>query len=115
MRRRVRATFLLRCVILGVSLAIFAGVVVLVGALGGTLDWRFVLIFLALYWFVGIDGSLVLMNTGVLPWAIERIAVRRAERTGRPLSTLWFVDIEQQRRRELERFHEETRDNPTIR
>ena len=103
--RRVRATFLLRCVILAACIALFVGVICLGASTGWTLG---TLGFAAVLWFVGIEG-------GLLPLALEQVVVRRAARSGSPVSSIWFVDLDQQRVREMESFHEDTRDNPTIR
>lgn len=103
--RRVRATFLLRCVILAVSVGLVIGIFMLGLSTGWTLSS---LVFLVVFWLVGIDLNL-------LPLAIEHFAVRRAARSGREVSSLWFVDVEAGRKRNFARFHKETEDNPTIR
>jgi threonine/homoserine efflux transporter RhtA len=79
--RRVRATFLLRCVIL----AACVGLVVVVPELGMAVGWTVgTLVFMAIFWFVGIESS-------VLPLAIERIAVHRAPRRRKRIASIWFV------------------------
>lgn len=103
--RRVRATFLLRCVILAGSVALVACVVSLAQGSGWSLG---TLGLLAVLWFVGIE-------VGVVPLALEQVAVRRAARSGAPVSSIWFVDLDEQRRRDLEHFHDSASDNPTIR
>ena len=103
--RRVRATFLLRCVILVGSVAVFLGVLFL--GLGS--GWTIVtLMCVATIWVVGIEGDL-------LPLAIEHVVTRRAARGGKPMSSIWFVDLDRQRSRQTEGFHDDTRGNPTIR
>jgi hypothetical protein len=62
----------------------------------------------ALLWFVGLE-------IGLLPWWIERAVVRRVGRTGAPIHSIWIVDSDRQEARRTERFHQDTRDNPTIR
>ncbi len=103
--RRVRASFLLRCIILAVSVGIFIGVYSLVKSTGWTVGS---LAFLLLFWFVGVES-------GLLPSMLERMAVRRAAEGGVPVSSIWFVDRDAARDRAMDRFHEETRDNPTLR
>jgi hypothetical protein len=100
--RRVRASFLLRCVILAASVAVFAGVVLLARSTGWSVGTG---ILVAIVWFVGIEF-------GALPFAIERAAARRAASSGRPVTSIWFVDLDEQRRRELQAFHDDTEDNP---
>lgn len=108
-RRRIRATFLLRCVILLFCVAVFAGALFAVTVVKWPIGWGLaVLSALVVFWFVGLEG-------GLLPYLIERAAVRRAEKSGRPVSSPWFVDADQERRDEFERFSRATRDNPTIR
>ena len=103
--RRVRATFLLRCVILASCVALLVGVL----ALGMGTRWAAgALVFAAVLWFVGIEGSL-------LPLAIEHVAVRRAARSRKRGSSIWFVDLDQESARQMQSFHDDTRDNPTIR
>jgi hypothetical protein len=103
--RRVRATLLLRVVILVACVALF----ILVLRLGATIGWTLAtLVFVGLFWLVGIE-------CGAVPLAVERLALRRAARRGGPQSSLWFVDLDLVRAREIEMHHEDTRDNPTIR
>ena len=103
--RRVRATFLLRCVILLACLLAFGAVL----HFGLGTPWAGGVLVVALVtWFVGIELD-------VLPLAIEHVVVRRAARRGVPARSLWFVDLEQQRARDRARFHDDTSDNPTIR
>jgi hypothetical protein len=103
--RRVRATFLLRCLILAGCLALCAAVFSLGIGIGWTAG---TVVVAAVIWVVGIEG-------GLLPLAIERVVARRAARSGTPTSSIWFMDLDQQRRRQAERFQNDTRDNPTIR
>ena len=103
--RRVRAKCLLRCVILASCVAALVGV----SYLGMEAGWAISnLVFVAVLWLVGIEG-------GLLPLAIEYVVVRRAARSGKPVSSIWFVDLDQQRSQAMESFHDDTSDNPTIR
>jgi hypothetical protein len=43
------------------------------------------------------------------------VLVGRARKTGRPVDSIWFVDMDRKRRHMLDSFHDDTRDNPTIR
>jgi hypothetical protein len=72
--RRVRASFLLRCVILAASVAIFAGMVLIGNSIGWTLG---LLAFLVLFWLVCIEGAL-------LPIFIERLLMRHARTSADP-------------------------------
>lgn len=103
--RRVRATFLLRCVLLAACVGLFAGVLFISQSTRWTL---FTLPVLVILWFVGIEG-------GLIPFALEQWAVRRAARSGRPVSSIWFVDLDEQSRQAMQQFHDDTSDNPTIR
>ena len=103
--RRVRASFLLRCVISAASIAAFLGVLQLGAAVGWTIGF---IIFLATFWIVGVEG-------GLLPLLIEHVVVGRARKTGKPVGSIWFVDVDRQERRMMDSFHDDTRDNPTIR
>lgn len=105
MRRRVRATFLLRCVLLAACIALFAGVVFIAQGTGWVLG---TLTVVACFWFVGVEG-------GVLPLLLEEWAERRAARSGKPVASIWFVDLDAQAERDMKDFHDDTRDNPTIR
>ena len=103
--RRVRATFLLRCVVLAACVGLFASVL-LIGLSAG---WTMVTFPLAaILWFVGIER-------GLLPVALEHMAVRRAARSGKQVSSIWFVDLDEQSRQDMQSFHDDTGDNPTIR
>lgn len=103
--RRVRATFLLRCVLLAACIAAFAAVLFLAQSPGWTLS---MLVLAAVLWLVGIEG-------GLLPLALEQLAVRRASRSGTPVSSIWFVDLDAQGPRDMQAFHDDTNDNPTLR
>jgi len=103
--RKVRATFLLRCVILAGCVAAFLGMLFLGMGVGWTVG---TLAFAALMWVVGIE-------VGLLPLAIEYVVVRRRARSGESVSSIWFVNLDRQRQLDAKRFDHDTRDNPTIR
>lgn len=103
--RRLRASFLLRCVILAVSVVLLAGATW--GALALGLGWL-ALPAAGVLWF-GV------VRTTLLEEGIEGLLVRRALRRGRPVRSLWFVDLDDERDRARAGFLDETRDNPTVR
>ncbi len=103
--RRLRATFRLRCVLAAFCIALPACVLILGQSTGWTLG---TLALAAILWFVGIEA-------GLLPLALEYVAVRRAAQSGRPVSSTWFVDLDEQQRKGMQAFHDDTSDNPTIR
>ncbi len=104
-RRRVRATFLLRCAILLACIAMTA-IPVLLGVATG---WTATAVLAAIViWLVGIE-------TDLLPGLLVFLAERRAAGAAAPASSLWFTDVGEERRRRLARFHAETEDNPTLR
>lgn len=105
MRRRVRATFLLRFVILLACVAIVVALYLIAEGVVGVIG---ALVVLIPFWIVAIEF-------GVLPWLIERAIVRRAEESGALPSSPWIVEVGQSQSDELRRFGEATRDNPTIR
>jgi hypothetical protein len=109
--KRLRATFLLKLVVLGASVGVFA--LALMIATSGPVRVG-TIAFLALFWLIGVEG-------GLLARAIEQVATRRAARKPGPLNSTWFidVDVEERRRRdehhrEMERLREPTRDNPSL-
>lgn len=76
--RRIRASFLLRCVILAFCAALLSGVVLL----GMETRWTIATLAVAAFmWFAAIEF-------GILPHLIERAAVRRAARSGKPVSSI---------------------------
>jgi hypothetical protein len=103
--RRVRASFLLRCVILAFSVAIFAGIVLVGNSIGWTLGF---LVFLVLFWFVCIEGDL-------LPILIEHLLMRHARTSADPVESIWVVDVDRKAKRERDDSYERTRKNPTVR
>lgn len=103
--RRLRATFLLRCVILAWCILLFAAVL----GLGMGTQWTLgSLMFCAVLWLVGIE-------CGLLPLVLERTMVRHAARGDARGFSIWFVDLDQTKEQQLQDFHDDSRDNPTIR
>ena len=102
----LRATFLLKLVLLIFALLVFLLALWAVFSAQALLLPG--LIFLAIFWFVGLELD-------VLPLLLERWATRYAERSGRPISNLWFVDRQVERREAFEAFDKQSKDNPTIR
>lgn len=103
--RRLRATFLLRLVILLGSIALVASTVLV----GLTLGWTVAAgIAGILGWFLGVEG-------GLLPILFEHLATRSADARGQRGSSLWFVDEDHERRRRMQDHFDDTQDNPTIR
>ena len=103
--RRLRATFLLRLVVMFGSVALLVAVVLLGASTGWTTT---AVVVAAAVWFLGIE-------LGLLVVPLERLARRSATMRGGPVESVWFVDVDEQRRRARARFEDETRDNPTIR
>jgi hypothetical protein len=104
--RRVRPTWLLHLVVSVVCLLLTAAVLLLIvvlgAATGGVITTAVLLLLLSL-----------LVDFELLPWWIERAFARRA---GPPSAgSIWFVDVDAQRERERQAFHEDTHDNPTVR
>ena len=103
--RRVRASFMLRWVMLGSSVGIFAGLVLISNSIGWTLG---LFSFLVLFWFVCIECDL-------LPILIEHLLMRHARTSTDRVESIWFVDLDRQAKRERDDSYERTRKNPTIR
>lgn len=103
--RRIRPTFLLRCIVLAACVVLFAALLYVTRSLWwitGTLT------LLSLVWFIGIEGGLL------LEW-IEHLLSGRAAQSEKPVDSLWFVDLDAQADRLREEFYKKSRDNPTIR
>ena len=103
--RRVRASFLLRLVVLLCSAALFYAAVWLIDSVGWTVA---AVSFIVAFWFIGLEG-------GVLPFLIERSAVERARASDAPVKSIWFVDVDEKDRRVREQAAEDSADNPTVR
>ena len=104
-QRRLRPSFLLQCVTLGSCAAVVVAVFVFAGI--GVVTGATVIAALCL-WFIGIEG-------GLLPSLLEYILTRRAEDSSKPVSSIWFVDVDEQRRAEWDAHSDGTSNNPTIR
>ena len=104
MGNHLRPTILLRTVSLLIAVATIVAVWWLFDSIGWTL---FALGVAGVLWILGIEFHL-------LPLLMERIAVSQARRRD-PGDSLWFVDVEAEKRRSLEQSSADTSDNPTIR
>lgn len=103
--RHLRATFLLRLVVMFGGAALIVAVVLL----GASTGWiATAAVVAAAVWFLGLELDLFLVP-------LVRLARRRATARGGPVESVWFVDVDEQRRRARARLEDETRDNPTIR
>ena len=102
--RRLRATFLLQLALLLASVAIFALVVVVATSVPVRLGVAFLLL---MGWVVGIEMDL-------LPLAIERVILRRAAGRRGSSPSIWFVDVETEHRKKMERLRAATRDNAAL-
>lgn len=103
--RRIRPSFLLRVVALAIGIGLFFVIVKTIDSIGWTVA---AVSFVAAFWFVGLEG-------GVVPTLIERAAVKRAKKSGGPVRSLWFVDVDAKNARVSDQAAEDSRDNPTIR
>jgi hypothetical protein len=104
-RRRLRPTFLLRITVLAASVALFAGAFAF---FDGTVPRVAALLVLLFAWMVGMELEL-------LPLVLEKVAVLQAAGSAREPSRLWFVDVDEEERRERARLSEDLPDNPTLR
>ncbi len=105
MKKRIRATFLLRCVVLAASLAIFMLSFWLLQSMGLRIG---TVIFLILFWLIGIEE-------GLLPAFLEWLLCRRVARHKGGADRLWFVDLDVEKQEELDAHNRGSSDNPTIR
>jgi len=103
--KEIRATFLLRCVVLAASVCLFVASFWLLNSVGLRLGTA---VFLLVFWFVGIEADLL---PAVLAWLL----CRRAAREQGPLNNLWFVDREREKQAELDEHTRGSSNNPTIR
>ena len=102
--RRFRATVLLKLAILGASV----GVCALVWMAATSMPVRVsTLALLLVFWVVGLELEL-------LPQLIEQVVTSRAAQGSAPRPSVWFVDVEAERRREMDRLRAATRDNPSL-
>ena len=103
--KRIRATFLLRCVVLLASLCIFVAAFWLLQPIGLRIGTG---VFLILFWMLGIEGDL-------LPIFLEWLLCRRVAREKGRVDRLWFVDLDQEKQEELDEYTRGSSNNPTIR
>jgi len=101
--RRLRPTLLLQTLAALASLAVFTGVVLLFGR-GTSLG---VMVGAFIFWVLALELE-------VLPWLLERFAVRWAEKHGGLLGSRWFTFVPQDHRRAQDLHRQHTRDNPTL-
>ena len=66
------------------------------------------LVFLILFWFLGIEG-------GLLPEFLERLLCRRVAQQKGHMDNLWFVDLDEEKQEELDEHNRGSSNNPTIR
>jgi hypothetical protein len=102
--RRLRATFLLRTVILVFCVGIFVAGFFLLASTPLTLA---AVVFLVVFWFVGIE-------LGILPMLIEHYATKAAGEDAHRGPSLWFVDLAAKERERVERLREGTKENPSL-
>ena len=102
-RRRVRPSFLLRCAVLAACLGAIFGVL----ELGLSTGSGVLVLAAVLLWFA--------TESGLLPYSLRRAVVSRGRCHGGPVRSIWFVDLDEQERRARDEFHDDTRDNPTLR
>jgi hypothetical protein len=103
--KRIRATFLLRCVVLAASVCLFVASFWLLQSIGMRMGTA---IFLLVFWFVGIEANLL---PTVLAWLLCRQAAREQD----PVDNLWFVDRDREKQEELDEHTRGSANNPTIR
>jgi hypothetical protein len=104
-RQRYKPTFLLRCVVFIFVIGVGFGVFALAKAAGCGILQLIVL---------GASPIFILLSD-LISWWIVALMTRNAERNDEQSSPFWFVDSKQTKQRDAERFHEDTKDNPTLR
>ena len=104
-RRRYKPTFLLQCMVFVFVIGAGFGAFALASMAGSGLP---LLIALG-------TGAILVLLSDLIIWGIVAVMTRQAERDGAQSSRLWFVHVEETKRQEAERFHDDTRDNPTLR
>jgi hypothetical protein len=106
--REIRGTYLLHCVIwAAVILAILGAIWI-----GGPIGYGIAAILIQIEFVL---PHFELPLGGRMGFWIERGLIKLLCRDGRPVPRLWFVDEDQVRRDALDRFHDDTKDNPTLR
>ncbi len=105
MKRTLRPTFLLRCIVLMAIIALVA----LIAKFASSLHIPMVLfVTLIGIWFIGIE-------MGVMPTMLEKFLARKAEALENSANSLCFVDLEKERLRDMNEHKKTSSGNPTIR
>ena len=104
-RRRYKPTFLLQCMVFVFVIGAGFGAFALASMAGSGLP---LLIALG-------TGAILILLSDLIIWGIVAVMTRHAVHDRERSSPLWFVDVEETKRQEAERFHDDTRDNPTLR
>lgn len=103
--RRYKPTFLLQCVVFVFVIGAGFGAFALASAAGSGLP---VLIALG-------TGAVLILLSDLIIWGIVALLTRHAEQSAHQSSPFWFTDAEEAKRHNDEKFHEDTKDNPTLR
>lgn len=104
-RRRYKPTFLLQCVVIVFVIGAGFGAFALASAVGSGLP---LLIALG-------TGAILILLSDLIVWGIVTLMTRHAEHSAKLSSSFWFTDTEDAKRRDAERSHEDTKDNPSLR
>ena len=103
--RRVRASFLLRRVLL----AAMVGALIGFFWLGNSMGWSLAFVaFLVAFWVIAVELDM-------LPMTIEYGPTHWVSRSAAPIHSIWFVDLDRKAQRERRYFEQGTRKNPTLR
>lgn len=105
MRRRIRPTFLLRLVALGIGLALWFGLFTIATSTGMKVGSLLALLVL---WVLGLE-------VGLLPALLQRLAAAWYARHQGESESIWFVDVAAEKRRHQERLGHSLDGNPTLR
>ena len=103
--RKIRATLLLRCVVLAASVCLFIAALWLLKSIGLRIGTVVILI---AFWFLGIEAEL-------LPTFLAWLLCRLASREQGQVDSLWFVDPDRKKQAELDDQTRGSSNNPTIR
>jgi hypothetical protein len=104
-RRRYKPTFLLKCVVFVFVIGTGFGAFAIASAAGSGLP---LLIAFG-------TGAILILLSDLIIWGVIALMTRHAEHSSEQSSPLWFTDTEEAKRHDAERFHEDTKDNPTLR
>ncbi len=101
---RYQPTFFLQCTVLFFVVLASAGLFAIGNAIGsGTMCLAS----------IGI-GFILLFNVGMIASVILTFLTLGIN-DSKPVTSLWFTDIDETQKRQLTAFHEATKDNPTLR